>query len=65
MLTTGSHLIILLINSGRIILFYQSYPEKLPERSKNLELGYDGTNIVGILLIYSDNDGLNWSKPRT
>ena len=51
-------------NSGKIILFYQSYPEKLPERSKKLEPGYDGTNIVRSYMIYSDDDGLNWSKPR-
>ncbi len=49
--------------SGRVFLMYQRIPGHLKEHSKNTATGYDGTNIYRNLLLWSDDDGLTWSKP--
>lgn len=49
--------------SGRVFLMYQRIPGHLKERSTNVEVGFEGTNVYRNLLIWSDNDGVTWSPP--
>jgi sialidase-1 len=49
--------------SGRVFLMYQRVPAHLKERSRDIETGYDGTNVYRNLLVWSDDDGATWSKP--
>lgn len=49
--------------SGRMFLMYQRIPGHLKERSANVETGFEGTNVYRNLLIWSDDDGVTWTKP--
>lgn len=49
--------------SGRVFLMYQRIPSHMKERGKNIETGYEGTNIYRNLLVWSDDDGATWTKP--
>ena len=49
--------------SGRVFLMCQRIPAHLKERAKNVETGYAGTNVYRNFLIWSDDDGANWTKP--
>jgi sialidase-1 len=48
--------------SGRVLLMFQSYPEKLKEAAGQIKTGYEGEDIVKSYLIRSDDDGQTWSK---
>jgi sialidase-1 len=48
--------------SGRVLLMFQSYPEKLKEASGQIKTGYEGDDIVKSYLIFSDDEGRSWSK---
>ncbi len=50
--------------SGRIFLMYQRIPGHLKERSPGTATGLDGPDIYRNLLVWSDDDGLTWSKPQ-
>jgi sialidase-1 len=47
--------------SGRILLMFQSYPEKLKEASGQIKTGYEGNEIVKSYLISSNDEGQTWS----
>ena len=47
--------------SGRVLLMFQSYPEKLKEASGQIKTGYEGEDIVKSYLISSDDEGQTWS----
>ena len=47
--------------TGRILLMFQSYPEKLKETSGQIKTGYEGDDIVNSYLIYSDDEGQTWT----
>ncbi len=47
--------------TGRVYVMFQSYPAGASERSGQIEPGLDGPNIVRNLLVWSDDDGLAWS----
>lgn len=49
--------------TGRALLMYQRIPSHMKERGKNIETGYEGTNIYRNLLTWSDDDGATWTKP--
>ena len=49
--------------SGRVFLMYQRIPAHMKERGKNIDTGYEGTNIYRNLLVWSDDDGATWTKP--
>jgi sialidase-1 len=49
--------------SGRVFLMYQRIPAHLKERSPNVEMGYEGTNVYRNFLTWSDDDGVTWAKP--
>lgn len=49
--------------SGRIFLMYQRIPAHLHESSKETATGLEGPNIYRNLLVWSDDDGVTWSKP--
>lgn len=46
---------------GRIILMYQRYSKNFGE--KHFQPDLEGDKICRTLLVYSDDDGINWSKP--
>ena len=48
--------------SGRVFLMFQSYPENLKEADGKIKTGYEGSEIVKSYLIWSDDDGENWSQ---
>ena len=52
---------ICLRDSGRVLLFYEHYPDGTGEQK--VVPGYEG-KVVTTYLIYSDDDGATWSKPR-
>jgi len=47
--------------SGRIFLFFQTYPPGVGQFSKGVKTGPDGPNKIGY--VTSDDDGQTWSKP--
>lgn len=47
--------------SGRIFLFFQTFPPGNGQFSKGVKTGPDGPNKIGY--VTSDDDGLTWSKP--
>lgn len=49
--------------TGRIFLMYQRIPGHLTEHSKEIALGAEGPDVYRNLLVWSDDDGLTWSKP--
>ncbi len=57
-----------LSDSGRVILFYQRYPEGyhggVMAHTKRADLGYGGPTNTQSFMIASDDDGVTWSKPR-
>lgn len=50
--------------SGRVFVMYQRIPAHLKEHSKGTATGIEGDNIYRNLLVWSDDDGLTWSKPQ-
>lgn len=50
------------LQSGRVLLMYQKYPPEGGERY--VKAGYEGDDICRSYLIYSDNDGQDWSAPE-
>lgn len=50
--------------NGRVLLMYQSYPEKLKEGSGQITTGYEGDDIVKSYLLRSDDEGQTWSQPQ-
>ena len=56
------------LNSGRILLRYTHFPQGVHARNSSrtviAEPGYGGPKHVRLFLTYSDDDGLNWSKPE-
>ncbi len=50
--------------SGRILIMFQSYPAGVKEGSGKIQPGLNGEWIVRNYLIYSEDDGLSWSRPR-
>ena len=60
---------VVLPDTGRIILFYQYYPENYHSRAigdkiKAAEPGVSGDNVARSFMTYSDDDGLTWSSSR-
>ena len=51
-------------DNGRVWLMYQRIPAHLKESSRQTETGYEGTNIYRNFLIWSDDAGATWSRPR-
>ena len=47
--------------SGRVIVMFQSYPAGVSERSGQILAGVEGPNIVRNLLVWTDDDGITWS----
>ena len=47
--------------SGRIFLFFQTYPPGVGQFSKGVKTGPEGPNKIGYMT--SDDDGKTWSKP--
>ncbi|MEI6076328.1 MAG: sialidase family protein [Verrucomicrobiota bacterium] len=47
--------------TGRIILMFQSYPFGFSERDGKIQTGLDGPAIVRNYVIHSDDDGRTWS----
>ncbi|MHC4995441.1 MAG: sulfatase-like hydrolase/transferase [Planctomycetota bacterium] len=56
------------LDSGRVLLMYQRYPEGVHSRSSGhtviAEPGFGGAKNVRAYLTHSDDDGLTWSEPR-
>ena len=56
------------LNSGRILLIFQEYPYGIHSRSNGwiqiADEGYDGPRNTHSWLVYSDDDGATWSRPR-
>jgi len=49
--------------SGRVFLMYQRIPAHLKERARNVDTGYEGTNVYRNFITWSDDDGATWAKP--
>ncbi len=49
--------------TGRVYLMIQRIPSHLKEASASIETGYEGTNVYRNLLLWSDDDGVTWTKP--
>lgn len=49
--------------SGRVYLMYQRIPAHLKEASKNTATGLEGPDIYRNFLVWSDDDGVTWTKP--
>ena len=47
--------------TGRVFVMFQSYPAGASERSGQIQSGFEGPNIVRNLLVWSDDDGITWS----
>ena len=47
--------------TGRVFVMFQSYPAGVSERSRQLLPGVEGPNIVRNLLVWTDDDGITWS----
>ncbi len=47
---------------GRILVLFQEYPPKLYEGS--VQAGMEGEGITRCHIVYSDDAGLTWSRPR-
>lgn len=52
------------LNSGRVLLFYQRIPAHLTEGSKLITTGLEGDHIYRTYLLTSDDEGASWSAPR-
>ena len=56
------------LNTGRILLIFQEFPYGIHTRSNGwiqiADRGYDGPRNTRSWLVYSDDDGATWSKPR-
>ncbi|MCK4748229.1 MAG: exo-alpha-sialidase, partial [Bacteroidales bacterium] len=56
------------LESGRILLMYQRFPYGFHARNagwiKMADTGYEGPRTTKSFLVYSDDDGENWSEPR-
>jgi sialidase-1 len=49
--------------TGRVFLMYQRIPAHLKESSKATQTGFEGDGIYRNFLIWSDDDGVTWTKP--
>ena len=49
--------------TGRVFLMYQRIPAHLKEHSAGTATGLEGPDIYRNLLVWSDDDGVTWSKP--
>lgn len=49
------------VRSGRIFLFFQTFPKGVGQFTKSVKTGPEGPNKIGY--ITSDDDGKTWSKP--
>ena len=49
--------------TGRVFLMYQHIPGHLKEKSQNVDVGYEGTNVYRNFLVWSDDEGQTWTKP--
>jgi len=49
------------LSAGRIIMMYLTIPDGC--HLGCVEPGYDGDNIIRIMKMHSDDDGLSWSQP--
>jgi len=49
--------------SGRIFLLYQRIPAHLKEASEDVATGLEGPKIYRNLLVWSDDDGVTWTRP--
>jgi len=49
--------------TGRIFLLYQRIPGHLKEASKEVATGLEGPDIYRNFLVWSDDDGVTWTKP--
>ena len=47
--------------TGRVFVMFQSYPAGASERSGQIQPGLEGPNVVRNLLVWSDDDGRAWS----
>ncbi len=56
------------LNNGRVLLIFQEYPYGIHSRSNGwiqiADEGYDGPRNTHSWLVYSDDDGATWSRPR-
>ena len=56
------------LSTGRILLFFQEYPYGVHTRNagwiQEADEGYDGPRNTHSWLVYSDDDGRTWSRPR-
>jgi sialidase-1 len=53
---------IALRGSGRVLLFYQHYPDGTGEHG--VVPGHTGERIASTFVMHSDDDGVTWSEPR-
>lgn len=51
-------------DTGRVWLMYQRIPAHLKETSRQIATGYEGTSIYRNFLMWSDDNGETWSRPR-
>ena len=47
--------------TGRVFVMFQSYPAGASERSGQILPGVEGPNVVRNLLVWTDDDGITWS----